>query len=548
MRGEGRLKYKYKSFVLLILSVVLVALLGACTGTKKDTGSVKSEQVEKNDSDRDELVLAVGSEPEEGFDPTTGWGLYGSPLFQSTLLKYGPDFEVEYDLAENYETSEDGLTWTIEIRPDVLFSDGEALSAEDVVFTFETAKNSGSVIDLSNVKLIEAINEHTVQFTLSEPQSTFIDLLVTTGIVPKHAYDEKYNENPIGSGPYQLEQWDRGQQIIVTANPQYYGEKPKFKKLTFVFLNEDTAFAAAKAGEVDVASVTTLLVKEEVPGMKSIGLESVDNRGIMFPYVPSGEVTSEGHPIGNDVTADLAIRQAINIAIDRQALVDGILQGFGTPAYSVADHLPWWNEETVFEDGRMEEAESILDEAGWIMNDDGVREKDNLEAKFQLLYSSGDQVRQSLSMAFAEMIAPLGISVETKGYSWNELERLMYSNPVMMGWGSYTALEMYNLYSSETQGIGYYNANYYGNQVVDDYMTQALNSISQEEAYEYWKLAQWDGETGFAAQGDAPWAWLVNLKHYYLVNENLEIGEQKIQPHGHGWPVTDFIEKWHWKE
>ncbi|NLG05312.1 MAG: ABC transporter substrate-binding protein, partial [Clostridia bacterium] len=121
-------------------------------------------------------------------------------------------------------------------------------------------------------------------------------------------------------------------------------------------------------------------------------------------------------------------------------------------------------------------------------------------------------------------------------------------NPVMMGWGSYTPLEMYYLHSSETQGSGLYNANYYENPVVDNYIAQALNSHSQQESYEYWKLAQWDGKTGFSAQGDAPWAWLVNIKHFYLINEDLEIGKQKIQPHGHGWPVTDFIEHWHWKE
>ncbi len=57
-----------------------------------------------------------------------------------------------------------------------------------------------------------------------------------------------------------------------------------------------------------------------------------------------------------------------------------------------------------------------------------------------------------------------------------------------------------------------------------------------------------DGETGFSAKGDAAWAWLVNIQHLYFVRDNLEIGEQKTQPHGHGWPITDFIEKWHWKE
>lgn len=542
---------KQKASLLVLLFFVLI--LSACsdqnnTQDQEDQNHSQEEVADSNEQERKELVLAIGGEPDSGFDPTTGWGRYGSPLFQSTLLTYDIDFNIQHDLATDYEISKDGLSWTVEIRTDAQFVDGEPLTAEDVVFTYETAKESGSIVDLNNLESVEATDEHTIEFTLQQPQSTFIDLLVTMGIVPEHAYDENYHENPIGSGPYQLEQWDKGQQIIVTENPYYYGEKPYFNKLTFLFLSEDTAFAAVKAGEVDVASVPTLFAEEEVPGMELVELESVDNRGIMFPFVPEGEETPEGHPIGNDVTADKAIRQSINMAIDRQALVDGVLQGHGTPAYSVADQLPWWNPESVFEDGRMEEAQRMLDEAGWLLNDQGIREKDGLTAAFSLIYPSGDQIRQSLSIAFADMIAPLGIKVETDDKSWNEIERLMYSNPVMMGWGSYTPLEMYNLYSSKTKGIGYYNANYYENPTVDEYLNQALNATTQEDALHYWQMAQWDGETGFSAKGDAPWAWLVNLKHFYFIHEDLVIGEQKIQPHGHGWPITDSILQWHWQE
>ncbi|RDW15025.1 ABC transporter substrate-binding protein [Oceanobacillus chungangensis] len=529
---------------LLFITVTLlfsILLLSACSSTD-ETGQQDNQQV------KDELILAIGGEPEDGFDPTTGWGRYGSPLFQSTLLKYDKDFNIKNDLATDYNVSEDGKTWTVEIREDVKFSDGEALTADDVVFTFETAKTSGSVIDLSNLEKVESSDDHTVQFTLIEPASTFIYLLVSTGIVPEHAYDDAYNENPIGSGPFTLVQWDKGQQIIVEENPYYYGEKPSFTKLTFLFLAEDAAFAAAKAGEVDVVSVPPTFAKEEVSGMELIKLDTVDNRGVMFPYVPAGEVTDNGAPIGNDVTADIAIRKAINVGVDRQAFVDGVVEGFGTPAYSVADNMPWWNADTVIEDNDVEKAKQILDEAGWKENEDGIREKDGLTAEFTLLYPAGDQIRQSLSILFADMMKPLGIDVSTEGKSWNELETLMFSNPVMMGWGSHDPIEMYNLYSSETRVIGYYNANYYANDVVDEYMNQALHATTEEEANSYWQKAQWDGETGFSAQGDAPWAWLVNIQHLYFVNEDLEIGKQKLQPHGHGWPVTDFIEQWHWKE
>lgn len=515
--------------------------MSACSNNN-DTGA-KEESTKK-----DELVLAIGGETDEGFDPTTGWGLYGSPLFQSTLLTYDQSFNIEMDLAIDYDVSDDGLIYSVDLRDDVVFSDEVELTASDVVFTFETAKNSGSVIDLSNLEKVEAVEEYKVEFTLDQPDSTFITLLATTGIVPEHAYDETYNENPIGSGPYQLVQWDKNQQLIVEANPHYYGDSSEFNKLTFLFLEEDAAFAAAKAGEVDVVSITPGFASQDIPGMNLVELETVDNRGIVFPYVEAGEETEEGAPIGNDVTADEAIRKAIDVGVHREALVDGVLDGYGTAASSVADHLPWWNAETEVADNDIDKAKEILENAGWKENDQGIREKDGLEASFDLLYPSGDDIRQSLSLAVAEELKELGIDVTTKDKSWNDLEDLMYSNPVLMGWGSHDPIEMYNIYSSETRGQGYYNTNYYSNPVVDEHMENAIRSTTLEEANEHWKKAQWDGETGFSSNGDTPWVWLVNLTHLYFVNENLEIGDQKIQPHGHGWPITDFINEWHWKE
>src|SRR5690625_556693 len=444
------MKKTYHYFLSGMVIILFLAVFG-CSETNENENIHKEK--------KDELILAIGGEPENGFDPTTGWGRYGSPLFQSTLLTFDKNFNIENDLATDYEVSDDGLEWTVKIRDDVKFSDGVDLTAKDVVFTFQTAQKSASIVDLNNLKTATQLDDYTIKFTLNEPQSTFIYTLISTGIVPEHLYDEAYNENPIGSGPFQLIQWSKGEQLIVTENPYYYGEKPFFKKLTFLFPSEDTAFALAKTGEADIVSVPPTFAKEDVPGMKLVELDSVDNRGIMFPFVPAGEETADGFPIGNDVTADEAIRKAVNVAVDRQALVDGLLDGFGTPAYSVADKLPWWNPETVINDNDLEKAESILDQAGWKKNDQGLREKDGLQATFTLLYPSGDQIRQSLSLTVADMLQPLAIEVKTEGKSWEELGRLMYSHPVMMGWGSHTPLVMYNIYSSTkcVEGSNYEN-------------------------------------------------------------------------------------------
>lgn len=527
----------------MTISVILTMLLSACTNGRDN------KSTENDTNPKRTLVLAIGGEPANGFDPTTGWGRYGETLFQSTLLTYDANFNIKKDLAVDYNVSKNGLVWTVKIRDHVKFSDGKPLTIEDVIFTYKTAKTSHSVIDLTNVKEIEKTAPRTVKFTLSQPNSTFIYHLTTIGIVPEHAYSDSYGEDPIGSGPYKLVQWNKGQQLIVKANPYYYGEKPYFKKLIFLFLSQDAAFAAAKAGKVDVASVPPAFAKEEVEGMRLLELESADNRGIVLPFVPNtGKTTPEGAPIGNDVTAHKAIRKAMNYAVERQLLVDGILKGFGEPAYTVVDDLPWWNSKTVIDDGNMKRAKSILEEAGWKLNENGVRVKNGLEAKFTLYYPIGDQVRQSLSMTFAQMMKPLGIKVETKGKSWNDLRRLMHANPVMMGLGGHNPIILYRLFSSETRGKGYYNANYYANSVVDRYLNKALHATSQKEAYKYWKKVQWNGETGTSAKGDAPWIWLVNVDHLYFIRENLIIGKQKIQPHAHGWAVTEFIEQWHWKK
>lgn len=518
---------------------IFVMLLTGCT----EKGEPERKRPE------DELILALGSEPVDGFDPTTGWGRYGSPLFQSTLLKRDHEMKIDYDLATGYEIREGGRVWVVHLRDDVKFSDGQPLTAEDVVYTFETAAKRGSTIDLTNLQSVHSPEPYVVEFKLKEPQSTFITHLLSIGIVPKHVHGEHYARDPVGSGPYKLVQWDRGQQLIVEANPLYYGEQPVFRRLTFLFLQDDVALGAARAGQVDVVAIPTMYASRTVPGMRLIDIQTVDNRGIMFPYIPAGGQTKEGAPVGNDVTSQLAIRRAVNVAIDRKALVDHLLDGFGTPAFTVSDGLPWWNPETVFEDGRIDEAKRILMEDGWEDGDgDGIVEKDGLRASFKLLYPSNDSTRQSLALTVAEMVKPAGIEIVVEGKSWSELERLMHANAVLFGWGSHDPLEMYVLHSSRYQGVDMFNAGYYSNPKVDDWMDRALYAASEDEANEYWRKAQWDGETGFSFHGDAAWAWLVNIDHVYLVHEQLDIGKQGIHPHGHGWPITDNISEWRWRQ
>lgn len=499
----------------------------------------------------DTLILAIKGEPSDGYDPIVGWGRYGNPLFQSTLLRRDENLNIINSLADSHNLSQDGLTWTIQIKDGVKFSDGNPLTAEDVAFTFNTARTSGGKVDLSRLEQAEAVNRNTILFHLKQKDSTFINRFLTLGIVPKHAYSTDYGRNPIGSGPYRLVEWTEGQQMIAEANPHYFDTAPFFKKIVFLFTDEDTSFAAAKAGTVHMVVVPQSLAHQQLPNMVLRSVPSVDNRGLLLPSIPdTGEKTESGYPIGNNVTSDLAIRRAINIAIDRETLVEGVLEGYGRPAYGVCDGLPWDNPQNKLEDNRPLDAMKILEEAGWKDTDnDGIREKDGVKAEFTIVYPAKRSVRQYLALACADMLKKIGIQANVEGKnSFDDIKKIMHRDVVVFGWGSHDPIEIYHLYSSKYAGVSYNNAGYYKNSTVDEHLDKAISAPNFEESLYHWQQAQWDGQTGLNGHGDAPWAWLVNLDHTYFVHKNLDIGISQVEPHGHGWPITANIEKWIWKQ
>ena len=498
---------------------------------------------------KDSVVIAIGSEPDT-LDPTQGWGHGSSPIVQSTLVKYNADLEFENDLAAAYELSEDGLTWTFQLRDDAIFTDGEKVTAEDVVFTLKTAKAAQGSVDLTYLKNVAAINDTTVEMTLWEPTSIFLNTLASVGIVPKHAYNEDYGRNPIGSGPYKFVEWKPQEQIIFMANEDYYGNVPKIKNVIVVFMSEDAALAAVQAGEVDVAYSTATLGTTMVKGYHVEAIPSVDNRGFTLPLLPEeGKTTESGAPIGNNVTCHREIRQAIAYAVDRQQIVDVVLNGFGRPAYSENDGMPWNNPEVMMETN-VTYAKKILSDAGWKDTDgNGIVEKNGIEASFRCIYPSGDSVRQAVGMAVAEQVREIGIEIRIEGMAWDQIMNLMFSEAVLMGWGSASPNETYYLYRSEGALLDdFYNPEGYGSEVTDGYLKAAMTSQTVKEANEYWKKVQWDGKNGTAMKGECPWVWVVNLDHVTFVRDGLSIGKQPIHGHGHGLPLIQNLNEWVWEE
>lgn len=554
------MRYNIKTLLAVgMAAAVLTACSGGGTETK-DSGQTVSETdgaggaaVQEADSttgSKDSVIVVMGptSEPEAGFDPAYGWGAgehVHEPLIQSTLTVTTTDLKIGYDLATDMEASEDGLTWTVKIRDDASFTDGEKLTAADVVFTYNTLRDTSSVNDFTMLDRAEAVDDTTVRFYLKRPYSIWPYTMAIVGILPEHAYGPDYGEHPVGSGRYILKQWDRGQQVIFEANPDYYGEAPKMRKVTVLFMEEDAAFAAVMAGQADIAYTAASYSDQTVPGYGLLAFDTVDNRGFNLPAIPAGSVSEQGVPLGNDFTSDVLVRRAINIGIDRDEMIEHVLNGYGSPAYSVCDKMPWYEPDAQVKYDP-EGAAALLDEAGWTPGADGIRTKDGQRAELTFLYPASDSVRQALAADSADQLRKLGIDTKTEGVDWDTAYTRAQSEPLLWGWGAHTPMELYNIYHTmEKTGLAEYSP--YANQTVDRYMDEALAESDLEASYELWKKAQWDGTAGITQEGDIPWIWLVNIDHLYWSKEGLQVAEQKLHPHGHGWSIVNNVDQWSWK-
>ena len=499
------------------------------------------------DSERapDELVCAAmphGEEPEYGFDPMHGWGYNDGgvePLIQSTLLKHDHNADIVNDLATDYEVSDDFKTYTVNIRDDVKFTDGSKLTAKDVAFSYNTAKETGEATDLSMMKSAKADNDTQVKFELENPDSTFVHKLTDLGIVPEASYDnETYGQNPIGSGPYKLAQWDKGQQVILERNDDYYGDKPYYTKITNLFLDRDAAFSAVKSGDVDVAEVHYTYADEDVDGYHLETFKSVDMQGVSLPItMETGEKTQDGNPYGNNITGDPAIREALNIGIDREKVMETALNGYGEPSTNgVGFLLPYTYDN--FEDGKVDEAKKILDDAGWKDTDgDGIREKNGTKASWTLWYYPTLVYRESIAIAVSEQAKELGLDMQLQGSNWDDIEGKYSTMSIVWGGGGCDPSSVANNYDGRLAGSGWCNPTMVNDSSVDALIDQARSQDLNSSYLTWSKMAQTANEYD-------PYIWIGSVDYTYFVSDDVDISPDTATVYGHGGDIWGNVYDW----
>jgi peptide/nickel transport system substrate-binding protein len=178
---------------------------------------------------------------------------------------------------------------------------------------------------------------------------------------------------------------------------------------------------------------------------------------------------------------------------------------------------------------------------GWALNADGVYEKDGVAAEFTVTCMD-EPGRQGIIMAVKEMLDAFGIKINIKGgMSWDEIDPTTYSTPNIIGGGMFSPMgDVSRYYTGKNRAC-------YSNPTVDKHMDDGLAAASVEESYEHFKLAAWDGTTGFMTDADCPWVFVVTVKQLYFVREGLRVVEEQIFPHGYGWAICDNANRWYWE-
>jgi peptide/nickel transport system substrate-binding protein len=347
--------------------------------------------------------------------------------YASVTDKAAEDFETIPGLAESWEGSDDGLTYTYTLREDLQWSDGEPLTADDVAYTINRSRDEEWANHFSTVANLDAvaIDERTVEITSSVPDPRLPTMDVY--IVPEHVYSEISTDDlsahdgldGVASGQYSLTEWRSGQDWTMTKNPNWYGTDNGIDRLVFrVFTNGDAMVAALQAGEIDAAHEVPRSALERLEGDADIEVVSGE-QGTFTQLAMNGGAggIGDGHP----ALQDLAVRHAIAHAIDRDVLFERVALGTGSVGtVMVPSADPAWTPELSDDEAFAfdpDRANQLLDDAGYLDTDgDGVREMpDGGEAlRFRYVERSESEPAPAIREFVTQWLADVGIATEVE--------------------------------------------------------------------------------------------------------------------------------------
>ena len=396
----------------LLAAALCAALLPACTHSGKQVAA------------GDTLTIAQVEEP-QSLNPLRSSGFVSGELnglVFSYLTTYDtkgglmPQVARDVPSLSNGGISHDGLRVTYHLRRDVRWQDGAPLTARDVVFTYDAImnprNNAISRFGYGDIQSVEALSPYTVRVSLKKPQAAIVPFFFggdsNYPILPAHllaryrSLDEApFNTHPIGSGPYRVEEWQHGDHMTFSANPRYFLGKPGIARIVAKFVpDEQTITNELRTGEADAQFFADVSHFEELKKIAGHHL-------VLTPTTAFGSLIINTQ---DAIMRDTAVRRALALSIDRNAITRKILKGVGNPDTGMRGLFTWAYDPSV---GNVPydpaAAQHLLQRAGWVTGADGVRAKSGTPLRLVFLSESGAAWRDAIATQIAAYAAAVGI-------------------------------------------------------------------------------------------------------------------------------------------
>ncbi len=402
------------------------------------------------------------------------------------LLKYNKNLDLEGELVSGWQVSSDQKTITFTLKPNLKWADGKPLTSADVLWTWQAVTNdkNGSpyASDFQLVKKAETPDALTFSVTYSEPYAPALDSWAGLQILPKHLLQDQdlhttaFARKPIGSSYYQLDNWSTGENIRLSRNPTSVLGQAKIDHLVSRIIPDTSAqFLELMAGNIDSMSLDPTQFSRIVPARAKLKetLNLYKELGNSYTYM--------GFNLKHKPFDDVRVRQAINYAINKQEIIDGVYLGLGINIASpYKPGTRWSNPDLQPYAYNPAKAKALLKEAGFVANSSGILERDGKPLRFEIVTNQNKE-REKSAILIQRRLKDVGVEVKIRAIEWASfISRFIKTGDfdvVVLGWSLGLDPDQYSIWHSSQQGGDKFNFIGYGNPVVDKLLEQGRTEL-----------------------------------------------------------------------
>ena len=471
-----------KTFQFQSAKLTLIALGALLLNACGDSSSTLMHNIDYNkpypSSSGGTLIDAMTAEPSGLIAMTAGESAASAiagKLFNS-LLKYDKNLDLTGELAQSWDISEDKKTVTFHLKPNLKWADNAPLTSEDVLFTWQKVTDDHTRTPYgSDYKLVikaEAIDASTFRVTYAVPYAPALETWAGLHILPKHLLKDQdinttaFKRNPVGSHYYKLESWKNGQHLKLTRNTNATQGQAKIAHLISRIIPDKAAqFLELSADNIDMMALNPIQYARVLPARLTL------NKNVALYKELGNSYVYLGFNLKRKPFDDVRVRQAINYAINKKEIIDGVLLGLGEPVASPYKlGTRWSNLALAPYPYNPTKAKALLNAAGFSdANHDGILDKDGKPFSFEILTTNKE--REMSAVLIQHRLKEVGIEVHIRMLEWASfLGRFIEPrefDAIVLGWGLGLDPDQYNIWHSSQQGPKQFNFIGYNNPQVD---------------------------------------------------------------------------------